>query len=108
MVSESAFFVLSDHIFEVYKDRRDGAPGSGNQQSIHGFLPDTTNFAHFSPLKPLPMATSYGPDKSQRSSYGDRQSTVRFGRSKASEVLGELSVKEVQVGGFGLREGQPT
>lgn len=31
-----------------------------------------------------------------KSSYGDRQSTVRFGRSKASEVLGELSVKEVQ------------
>ena len=43
--------------------------------------------------------------KNRRSSYGDRQSTVRFGRSKASEVLGELSVKEVQVG---FPEGQPT
>ena len=43
--------------------------------------------------------------KNRRSSYGDRQSIVRFGRSKASEVLGELSVKEVQVG---FPEGQPT
>ena len=46
----------------------------------------------------MTLPQTANPKTTRRSSYGDRQSTVRFGRSKASEVLGELSVKEVQVG----------